>query len=77
MNASGTRVLDFINSLAVQWARGVSVHESQYGVPRFGSGLDEGLEVDKLPPLLYDLACRRVVRSVDLGRANYIAISHV
>ena len=77
MKAAGTRFLDFINSLAVQWARGASVTESQFGVPRFSSGPSQGLEPDMLPPLLYDLASCRVVRSVDLGRVDYIAISHV
>lgn len=77
INASGQRFLDHTNSVGVQWAKGARASDAQYGPQRFPPKYPDGLGPDMLPPLLFDLSLGRVVRAVDVGRANYMVISHV
>lgn len=73
--AGGRLLIDYTERLAAQWAVGVNVG-SHFGRPIFHAA-NNGLDASQLPPLLFDLVRNRVVRSSELGRANYAVVSHV
>ena len=63
-------------TLASQWAKGVNVG-STFGERLFSANNPDGFGPDMLPPLLFDLVQHRVVRTTDVGMANYAVILHV
>ncbi|OAQ62341.1 heterokaryon incompatibility protein (HET) domain-containing protein [Pochonia chlamydosporia 170] len=72
--AAGKLHLDFTERLATAWANSHDVGGS-FGTALFSASPASG--VVQLPALLFDLSQYRVVRSADVGRVRYAAISHV
>jgi hypothetical protein len=75
MKAGGQLYMDYTDRLAAHWATGTNVG-SYFGRPLF-TATSNGIDASQLPPVLFDLAHNRIVRSSELEFANYAVVSHV